>query len=179
MNLKKLLPIENFVLSTKLSPEEVRKKIAENIEPIRPAVFSFSPQRFIKPYQGYLTGNYFSISRVINYRNSFLPQIKGEIFKTGQQTEIRVNMKLHVFVVVLLSVWLGIVGIDCLITTLGIAGYIASEQTQTFPPLFLIPYGMFLFGCALTYFAFKPEAAKSKKFLTDLFEATEETSVYN
>jgi hypothetical protein len=36
--------------------------------------------------------------------------------------------------------------------------------------MLLIPYGMFVFGSLLTYFAFKTESKKSKAFIAELLE---------
>ena len=158
MNVKNLLPFENYVLATRLSSEDVLKRIADNI-------------KSHKSYSGKITGESFTMSRNIAYRNSFLPIIEGYITTEYGQTRVAIKMRLNLFVLIFMSIWLGIVGlvsIGILFTIL--IGFRQIVQNG-FPPMLLIPVGMFVFGSFLTYFAFKTESSKSKKFLAGLLES--------
>jgi hypothetical protein len=173
MNFKKYLPFENYVLTTKLPAEEVYKRLDEKIALKKTSFFSFSNFRSSLPYEGSLGANYFKISRVIYYRNSFLPVIKGEFSPTTRGTEIHINMQPEGFVMVFISLWLGVVTLVCLGELLiGIVKFRQIIQ-QGFPPAALIPFGMLLFACLMTYFGFKLESKKSKKFLVELLDAEE------
>lgn len=173
MNLKNKLPFENYTLITKLSIEDVCKRISENIEPKKTAIFSFLSCNSTKPYEGELVGDSFNISRIINYRNSFLPIIKGQITTSLGQTQIKIKMRPATFVLIFISIWLGIVGLFCI-------GFLAAGILQIlrhgFSPIelfVLFPFGMFLLGYLLTFFAFKSESKKSKEFLARLLEGQE------
>ena len=173
MTLKKFLPFENYVITSRLPVEEVRKRLADNIEPKKSLRLSVFNRDSNKPYEGQILGDTFTISRIINYRNSFLPVITGHISTFLGKTQINVKMRLVIFVLIFISFWLGSIELICLGIIL--VGLIRFKQVlqNGFSPMILIPFGMFLFGCLLTIFAFKAESKKSKYFLEKLFEGQE------
>lgn len=150
--MKNILPFENIIYTTYLSENEVYNKINEivNIQ---------------KNYTGKWANGRFKIKRNINYRNSFLPQIQGELGNEWDKTRIKVKMKLHPFVLTFIIFWLSGVLMACIVTT-----YMMTT-TKGFDAFFLIPYIMFVIGCVLTIGAFKVESSKSRKDLQQLFEA--------
>lgn len=158
-----IFPFERFTITTALPPDIVREKLISVVEP---------PSRNIrwgmtkpdKPYQGKISESYFEISRIINYRNSFIPVIKGRIYPDGTGSKIHIEMTMHPFVMVFMGIWLGIVGQGAL------GMLIAAFSSATFEPAYLIPLGMFVFGILLCAIGFRPEANGSKKFLIDLLE---------
>ncbi|MBK8874664.1 MAG: hypothetical protein IPN13_12375 [Bacteroidetes bacterium] len=103
--MSKYLPFENIIYKTKFSKEQAIQKLIDNIEAERTFGFSAPSYTYSKQYIGQITGNKFKIKRVINYRNSFLPQIKGEVYSEFDGTKIKVNMSLHKFVLVFTSIW--------------------------------------------------------------------------
>ncbi len=175
MNLKKYLPFENYILSTKLSATEIYKRLSNNIEPKR--TFRFSPfnRNSTKPYEGEIYENTFSMSRIINYRNSFLPIIRGDISIFAGQTQINIKMRPVTFALIFISFWLGVVGLICVGMLLSGLLQIRQLVKTGFSPMLLIPFGMFIFGYLLMTLAFKAESGKSKKFLVTLLEAQETT----
>lgn len=168
MILKNLLPVENYVLTTRLSADEVLKRIAENIQNKQGFSFSAFRRHYTKPYTGQINGTTFTMSRNIQYRNSFLPVISGQITTYPGQTQVTIKMRPDIVVLIFISLWLGIVGLICL-------GMLIAGLLQILPNgfslLFLIPFAMFAFGCLLTFFAFKGESKKSKEFLAHLLES--------
>lgn len=162
--MSKFLPIENIVYITKLSKEQTIQKLTENIEAEKSFGFGANNYTYSKPYIGRVTGGNFEIKRAISYRNSFLPQIKGEVYSEFDGTKIKVNMKPQAFVLVFMTIWFGGVIIGCIATTFALF-------TQEFTPALLIPFGMLLFGFALLYGAFKTESSISKNDLMRIFEA--------
>jgi hypothetical protein len=173
MNFKQYLPFENYVLTSNLSVDEITKRLSAKIEPKKAIRLSGFNKGSTKPYEGEIVGDRFTISRIIDYRNSFIPVIKGRISTVRGKTQITIKMHPAIFVLILLSVWLGIVGIICLWIIL--AGLIQIKQVfqSGFSPVILIPIGMFVFGCLLTSLAFKGESKNSKDFLAQLFEGQE------
>jgi hypothetical protein len=162
--MSKYLPIENIVYKTKLSKEQTIQKLTDNVEAEKSFGFGANSYTYSKPYIGQIIGNNFDIKRATSYRNSFLPQIKGEIYSEFDGTRIRVNMKPPTFVLIFMTVWFGGVSIACLAT-------ISALFTQGFSPFFLVPFGMLLFGIALLLGAFKTESSTSKKDLMRILEA--------
>lgn len=171
MILKNVLPFENYVLTTRLSVDEALKRIADNIQQRQSFSLSKFSRNYTKPYTGQIIGTTFTMRRNINYRNSFLPIITGQITTFLGQTQVNIKMRPVTVVLIFMSFWLGIVGLVCIGMLL--AGLLQFKQIlqNGFSPMLFIPFGMFAFGCLLTHFSFKRESKNSKKFLAGLLES--------
>ncbi len=121
----------------------------------RPAIHS--------PFIGRVEGNTFRFRRDIDYRNSFLPQIRGVVTRGPGGTVLRVSMRLHPFVAVFLTLWLAGVGA-------GLA-FAVSRMKQVSVGV-VVPAGMFVFGLGLAYFGFYPEARKARRILEEAIGAS-------
>ncbi len=163
MVLQKILPYDRYVLNTQLSVEDVMNKINGIIEPYN--VFRRSSG---KQYMGTVTGYSFKIRRAINYRNSFLPMIKGTISANAGQTEVAIRMRPSIFSLIFMCIWLGLVGVICI----GIVNLCLWHRHLFSAPM-LIPFGMFAFGYCLVMIPYKIESRISGKFLAELLEGTE------
>lgn len=159
-----MLPLEKFTIYTSLAPDLVCEQLLQVVEPRK--TFRWNRRHPDKPYEGEIGEHSFQIIRIINYRNSFLPLIKGRITPSEMGSKIEVEMSLQPFVFVFMLVWLGMVG------QFGVIFLISSIAEGKFEPAALIPVGMFMFGCLLPLIGFKPEAARSKQFLEQLLEST-------
>lgn len=111
--------------------------------------------RFRRPskiFQGKVAETSFSISRVItDYRNSFVPEVTGEVMPDGSGSRVHVTMELLPFVKAFMRFWFGflfIVGLSVLFAA--ITSFDARKM-----PLVLIPVVMCVFGYALTHGAFR------------------------
>ena len=161
----KFLPFENITYETSLDQNEVYQRLDEVIEPstvFRKATIFGSTND--KPYEGSFSGNTFKIIRIIGYRNSFLPRIKGTIETSYNGTKVNVKMRLHPFVIVFMLVWFGLTGVGCFAALANIFG------NESFDSMNMRPFGMLIFGYALVTLGFKYESIKSKKFFAQLFE---------
>lgn len=172
------LPVEKYTVLTNLSEEEALMRLRKIIgNPDRRFQFSFmgidlrqhSNSSF--DYEGTMSDNTFKISRVIRYRNSFLPVIKGTVSSFVNKTEIHISMKMHLVVRIFMIIWLSLVGIPALLVLLATLIALMNLNFQAINPMMFILIGMFLFGYCLMLFAFKAEARKSKKELNILWEA--------
>ena len=174
MIFKNILPFEDYMLTTRLSINEIIKRLNDNTEEKRSFSFSTLGQNYIKPYSGQITGSTFTMSRNISYRNSFLPVITGQITASNGQTQVHIKMRPVLIVLIFISFWLGIVGLACIAILL--TGLLQFKEIlqNGFSSATLIPFGMFAFGCLLTHFAFKTESKKSKKFLAKLLESVDD-----
>lgn len=163
--MSKYLPIENITYKTKLSKEQTIQKLTDNIE-AEQSFFGDQNYTYSKPYIGKIIDNNFKIKRAINdsYYESFSPQIKGEIYSEFDGTKIKVNMKLHSFVLVFMIIWFGGVFIGCIVSIIALF-------TEEFTPFFIIPFGMLICGILLFYGRFKAETSTSKKDLLKILEA--------
>ncbi|PHJ58540.1 hypothetical protein VF14_26730 [Nostoc linckia z18] len=97
----KVLPYNTFTISTPDSLPVVLQRLNAKVEPIK--AFRFSRKH--APYQGSISEQGFQISRIIHYRNSFLPTIKGRFKVESHQTMIHIEMSIHPFVVAFLGFW--------------------------------------------------------------------------
>lgn len=163
----KLIPYEHLNIKSALSKQEVITKLNNITEPKRNFWF-FSSNT--KPYQGKIENSHFEISRIIRYRNSFLPTIKGEVKSDTNTCIISLTMHPQIFVIVFMIFWLGVVGLAFLTALSTFIIYF--EKTSIENTMFLlISGGMFVFGYGLLLGSFQFEAEKSKKFLQELFES--------
>lgn len=162
----KFLPIEKITYRTKLDEVTISERLLSIMEPKQTMRFTgFFAGKKHKPYEGHVLNNTFTMNRIINYRNSFIPQITGIYKKDMFGTEIKVVMKMHLIVNIFMGIWLGIIGLVCLGI---IPTFFINEK---FEPMLLVPYGMFFFGYALAMGAFKFESNKSKIYIAELLEA--------
>lgn len=161
----KFLPTENLTFKTHLKPEEVIRRLSDNIEPEKVFRLGIFNRNETKAYEGYISGTSFNIKRITSYRNSFLPKINGIIESEYSRTTIKVKMRLHLLVIVFLCIWCGGVGIGAIVFLT------EAFNKSAFNAESFIPFGMLLFVYALTMTAFKFESNKSKNDLKEIFEA--------
>ena len=158
------IPFENLIYDSYLTERELLHRLSQFIVPKK--YFRFNDfENNNKRYEGYVSANIFEINRILNYRNSFMPFIKGEIKDNNGRARINVKMRIHPMVMVFMSLWLGIIGIIIF------ALLISSIKENKFEPSILIVISMFLAGYFMTLFGFKYESKKSKKDLEEILDA--------
>ncbi|WP_139256376.1 hypothetical protein [Flavisolibacter ginsengisoli] len=147
-----------------MTPHQVVSLLQNNIIPRSRDIFR-SNTNTTRPYEGYIVHNTFEVSRIIQYRNSFLPIIKGQVYRENEGSRIHVKMKLHSVVAGFMLVWMSGV------TLALIAVFIKMLVHKKFEPAIFFVLLMLLFGYGLTLGGFKYESNKSKMFLAQLLEA--------
>lgn len=173
MTLRFFLPFDNFKLSTKLTSAEVQARLAATIEPKNVFRFFQFRNKPTKAYEGQIDGTSFRMSRIIAYRNSFLPVIRGEISSHLDKTQVSIKMRPSTGVIIFMLFWLGVVGFLCLATLVAAVRHFNQVVQHGFSPAALIPFFMFAFGYGLITFGYRLEAPKSKRFLKQLLESKE------
>jgi hypothetical protein len=121
-----------------------------------------------KPFRGTTDAAGFKVTRVIRYRNSFLPVVSGRIQAQGTGSRVHVDMRLHTLVAAFMTFWLGAVGLFAV----AFAAQFLLYPGETDPVMLLAPLAMFALGWALTTFGFWFEAARQERMLRGIFEAT-------
>lgn len=164
----KYLPSENITYKSKLTEEEIIIRIAEVIEPKK--MFRFFKNRATKPYEGRVIDKTFEISRIINYRNVFLPVIIGVIQRDLDSTTIKVKMRLNYIVLFFLCIWFAVTGIGCLPLLIFLFTGSGFESS------ILAPWAMLIVGYIFSVGGFKYESKKAMKDLQLIFD-TEVTKV--
>ena len=99
IHIMKYLPFELVVYETELSEQEVLGKLSDCVQDKK--IRFFRTDNPLKKYEGFIDENTFKISRIIKYRNSFLPQITGTVRNDGRTTQVEVKMQLDMMVTVL------------------------------------------------------------------------------
>ncbi|MGZ3765938.1 MAG: hypothetical protein ACXVB0_13195 [Mucilaginibacter sp.] len=161
----KFFPYEIFYITTSLKPAEVQDRLSKEVEPPQRLsfknLFSFGSGAY---FSGYVVNGTFECKRMINYRNSFLPIIKGTTETYLNGSRLHVKMSMHIAVVIFMCFWLGGVGV------FGIGFLLQNYSKGGFEPASLIPVGMFVFGYVLATSAFKFESTKAKDKLLEILD---------
>lgn len=161
----KLLPYRKIVLHTSLTKDQCRETLRNNMVVGSPDSFSLSNPHNVN-LVGTIFGNFFKVSLLINYRNSFAPQIYGQLSNTPDGTKIILKFRMHDFVVVISIIWLS----GTLLAS--IAGAISViSNNEAISGANIIPAGMFIIGMLLINMGFDVEYAKAKAELIQIFKA--------
>lgn len=160
----RFLPFENIIYESDLTESELRDRIKQYIEPKKFFRIGLKNKN-TKPYEGYLKGNHFEINRIINYRNSFLPQIEGVITRVNGVTRINVIMRMYFFLYIFVILMYGGIGLGFMVIL------ISSINNNKFEPAIFIPLGMLIFLYLLTMGGFKSESSISKKDLEKILNS--------
>ena len=102
--LEYLLPFRRRQFTSELSASDASLALAGEVEPRRWLRFGWNA----KTFQGTVGADTFDIQRIIRYRNSFLPRIRGTIQAETAGSSISVTMSLPGPVLIFLVVWLAI-----------------------------------------------------------------------
>ncbi|MBI1215717.1 MAG: hypothetical protein GC185_07860 [Alphaproteobacteria bacterium] len=179
-----IFPSRRFIMSSELYPAQAEEALRARLQPKRDW-----KSMIMRPggggFTGTLSNGHFRFYRDINYQNSFLPVVEGEIRGgEGPPSRIHVRMGTNLGVRVFLSFWLFFVG-------LAGAGVLAAYVDPSFvqkmgsrmgsgaahhagpPPLpaVIVPLVMLVFGLALPQIGFRGEARRATEFLKEVFGA--------
>jgi len=145
-----------FILESKKSKDEIIQVLKDNTSPCRSVFY----RNYADFFNGKIFEASFKIQRNINYRNSFLPVLIGEINETDSGTIITIKTRLNLFVIVFLCIWFGGVSLGCLITPF------ADFEIQ----FRFIPYIMLITGILITILPYKYEIKRAKEKLEELLK---------
>lgn len=167
-----LIPYEYLIIKTHLSPEEAHCKLASVVEQRRSMRWCWIFWSEHRPYQGRVSRDKFRLIRIIHYRNSFLPIVKGRIQQEVDGSCVHITMHPHIVVLGFMAFWLGALGYMCLnlVADIIISNLWPDLIEPVFPFTLLGLGGMFMFGYVLLMASFKFESVKSKSFFRELFE---------
>ena len=156
-------PYESYKLITKLTPDAIRLRLQENIEPQKLFRLNFISNSSTKFFEGAVNYNKFRIQRIIGGRNSFLPIIEGKILNIAIDTEILITMRMAIYTY---TIWLIVTGVLLFAFVLLIKSMSSKNQ---FNSGIIILSAMIIFNYLFAVLSFKWESSKAKKFLDNLF----------
>lgn len=160
----KLIPSDQIDIISPHTKAEVEYRLKENIQPKRGIEIRLTKPKNQKAFEGVLTQNGFQIQRVINGKNSFLPQIKGTIQGGINGTKVQIDLTIHRFVIVFMTIWLSMISFFLIGTVYGII-------TQDTNPVFaIVPLIMIAFGIGMVHFGYSSEKQKSVDELKRILE---------
>ena len=146
----------------------------EFISPLPPAEMLRRVQNSVqqtKAFTGSVAVNEFTINRVIDYRNSMLPRINGQVTAgSAGGSRLRLQHSLHPFLLAFAALWLG--GVGSVVLTMSLAwaqgGFRIGAKGLTGPDL--IPVGMLGLGLLLFTVPFWLEVRQSRPLLIELLQ---------
>jgi len=160
----KIFPYAQYLIKCHLTTEQIISKLSDNTEPSK----MFSLGRGSKVFKGRVESNDFKISRSIGYRNSFLPVINGTLVPCGETVDIHIKMHLHPSVIVFMFVWISIVLVALVASTVAFFRDLEQGSPTEFQ-LLTMPYAMLLFGILLCTVPFWLEVKRAKYELDRIF----------
>lgn len=105
-------------------------------------------------FEGVFEQDRFEIQRIVIGRNSFVPQIKGQIQTEVNGTKLTADLKISSFVMTFMILW---TSFAFLFLIIGIMFFIKDDEL-----LFaIVPLGMILFMFVIMHFGFKQEKNNS------------------
>ena len=159
----KFLPFEKFIIESKKSEFELTSCLYEQMEPnIYFRLDKYLSDEKLKPYEGEIESNSFTINRIIKHKNPFLPKIKGEFkVKNDGSTKIVVKIRVRYLPLIFVVFW------SITPMLLFFKNSVNKIELTTAIFISILPA---LIGYLFIYLSFNPERKKSKKFLTELFK---------
>lgn len=162
------MPFRRITISTPLPPLEAENRLRSLIRPIRgfwEGIVEAEETENQPPLEGTIGGGNFKATRVIAYKNFFLPVLRGSIQPDVMGSRISVTMSLHALVAGFMVIPFGL---------------LVFAQIRLLPDLFrtgnvmdLIPLGAIVLGIAVICISFYPEATKAEKILRSSLTATD------
>lgn len=153
-------PHHRFEIQSKLSQTAAIEALKAHVEARRLFRIGLPSSANDKRFQGEVGLDSFSITRVIGYRNSFLPTVTGKVQAVGSRLVISVDMQLHVIALVLMI----IIG-AMLLLVVGAVTYEA--DVMGLMSLLIMP----VLAYGIMNFAFWFEADKQERALREIFQA--------
>jgi hypothetical protein len=154
------LPRRSLTLAIELTPEEALARLAENVEVSRPSLLlrlTGGPKP--KPFLGQVDGNTFTLMRIIRYRNSFQPLIRGAIEPRSSGSAVRLTMNINPLTGFVIGLWI----VASLV--IGVVGLFIHDNAAGR----MIPFYMAVFGYLVCMGPFAIEAYLGKRALLRIF----------
>jgi WD40 repeat protein len=164
-----LLPNQRFAIQTPRPLPTVIAALENHIEAPR-FRWGFSRSDHA-PYAGTVNASGFEIRRIIHYRNSFLPQIKGRFESGPLGTTVHITMGLHPLVLVFLLIWsIPWLGLGVPILLFGVLPGNAPLEMALMP---FVPIAFL----TVVWLAFRYESNRSRRDLTAIIQGQGSTSL--
>jgi hypothetical protein len=155
-------PAERFVIEAQAAPDEVRERLAGAVAPRHRA----SLRRPGAAFTGTVGANSFDLRRVLGYRNSFVPTVRGSYASGIAGTRVEVRLRMFPAVAVFMTVWLSLAAASFV----GMVVIASRNPPRSWLPLVGIAF--FAFGYLLMTLSFSFEARRIRADLALLLSGT-------
>jgi hypothetical protein len=155
---------EQLSLTSNRTPDEILHVLAQMVMPAG-AFKWWRPSSNPKPYEGWIEGTQFHITRVMQHRNDMLPSIDGNILpsEVGSLLEVTIyappRVRLLLFWVIVLT---SVIGFIVVTVRVGIG---------TLDLLSFVPFLAAILAYTGAYLAYLSESNRAKAFLRDVSSA--------
>jgi hypothetical protein len=157
-----LWPFRRRELHSGLSVSAARTAIADQVEPRRWLRWGGGSGVF----EGTVDEHGFDVQRIISYRKSFLPRIRGEIRAQPQGSSISITMRLSGSTLLFIPIWL------VAATTAAFESASSGPSAPQAHGAVFVCAASFAFVWLMTSGVFAFEARKAERLLTKIFKAT-------
>ena len=151
----KIIPSENINIEIPYTKQDVQKFLKNNIRTKRSIITKLRKKEEKEIFEGTFKNDEFDIQRIINGRNSFIPQIKGKIYSHDNGTKLQAKLKVRRFSVIFIILWTIFVGIGLVMGIIGVL------KQGTNPALLIFPIIMIAFAFGLVHYGFNKEKENS------------------
>jgi hypothetical protein len=159
-----LLPYRKLVFEVPgSSPGELVRRLGREVAEGRWSWVRWTKRSEI--FTGTVSDEGFQIRRIIYYRNSFLPIIRGRFCPHAKGVRVEVTMRLPVAMLVFSSIWLSFAG---LVTAAGTIHWLATGKGDA---ALLVPPGLFVFFYLMVTLSFGFEANNASELLKQVLGA--------
>jgi hypothetical protein len=160
-----ILPYRKLTYNSPLSENEIRNRLNCLTRAANAFRVKYYPNIKTSDYEGDIYEHAFFVTRLISYRNSFLPAISGKMTPHAAGTTVSVTMKLNIVAIVFGCIWFG--GLFLFLITAMLSGHFFIGSLG-------LPLLMMLFGAILFAVPFAIEASIAQKDLARIFECQPE-----
>lgn len=149
-----LIPYQTFEIKTRLRLADARQKLQEIVEPRKFMRLGLSRNHNL--FEGEMEGESFKISRIIHYRNGFLPILVGKIQDDLDASTLKVTARPTWFIILFWTFFM---------LAVGAGGAISGDLLED--PWMLLLLFLFFYGLPTALFNF--EVYQAKKLLDEKF----------
>jgi hypothetical protein len=160
-----LIPFDRVTLVVVATAEVTRERLQASVG--KPTWNPFKRDSR-SPFLGMVGPDRFKITRNITYRNSFMPVLVGTISQEGPHTVIHLRLRLVIFVLVFIMIWVSMATFGAL--AISWRGFSQGDPNRWAG---LLMWGFPAFGYVLCMGGFNYERKRSLKALKELLQATE------
>ena len=156
----RIIPYKKIRINHTKNKDIVREIINSSIEPCK--IFGYSNSN--KMFCGHIEDSSFKIRRIIKYRNSFLPILKGNIL----DQEVIVTIRMNHFANIFMSIWMLYAVVGFIFSTVFIIVLLLSGKFEilSLPGLILAPAGFLMLKIG-----FWKEVKKAETELTSIINS--------